>query len=151
MDTGCTREGKTIELGSGYSLEFSTNVKNKSSFHFPYVLFICIMIYHSGSFHYLCDIIYRALYWAYVCQPPKCIIWLWSSLNEQNICHTVRCKLSNRVFDCHGVKYIFMKLLTCMKYATSRRVILPAALGPGVYSASNRNEYQKQKNNVSGK
>jgi hypothetical protein len=29
--------------------------------------------------------------------------------------------------------------------------ILPAALGPGVYSASNRNEYQKQKNNnVSG-
>jgi hypothetical protein len=30
------------------------------------------------------------------------------------------------------------------------RCILPAALGPGVYSASNRNEYQKQKNNVSG-
>jgi hypothetical protein len=24
------------------------------------------------------------------------------------------------------------------------------ALGPGVYSASNRNEYQKHKNNVSG-
>jgi hypothetical protein len=50
-------------------------------------------------------------------------------------------------------------------YATSREVagsrldevndffsiylILPAALGPGFYSASNRNEYQKQKN-VSG-
>jgi hypothetical protein len=29
-------------------------------------------------------------------------------------------------------------------------LILPAALGPGVYSASNRNEYQKQRNNVSG-
>jgi hypothetical protein len=29
-------------------------------------------------------------------------------------------------------------------------LIFPAALGPGVYSASNRNEYQKQKNNVSG-
>jgi hypothetical protein len=29
-------------------------------------------------------------------------------------------------------------------------LILPAALGPGVYSASNRNEYQKQKNNVCG-
>jgi hypothetical protein len=28
-------------------------------------------------------------------------------------------------------------------------VILPVALGPEVYSASNRNEYQKQKNNVS--
>jgi hypothetical protein len=29
-------------------------------------------------------------------------------------------------------------------------VIFPAALGPGVYSASKRNEYQKQKNNVYG-
>jgi hypothetical protein len=29
-------------------------------------------------------------------------------------------------------------------------LILPAAEGPGVYSASDRNEYQKQKNNVSG-
>jgi hypothetical protein len=29
-------------------------------------------------------------------------------------------------------------------------LILPAALGPGVYSASNRNEYQTQKNNVTG-
>jgi hypothetical protein len=29
-------------------------------------------------------------------------------------------------------------------------LILPAALGPGAYSASNRNEYQKQKS-VSGK
>jgi hypothetical protein len=28
--------------------------------------------------------------------------------------------------------------------------ILPVALGPGVYSASNRNEYRKHKNNVSG-
>jgi hypothetical protein len=27
---------------------------------------------------------------------------------------------------------------------------IPTALGPGVYSASNRNEYQKQKNNVTG-
>jgi hypothetical protein len=49
-------------------------------------------------------------------------------------------------------------------YATSRKVagsipdevifeiylIHPAALGLGVYSASNRNEYQKHKNNVSG-
>jgi hypothetical protein len=29
-------------------------------------------------------------------------------------------------------------------------LILPATLGPGVYLASNRNEYQKQKNYVSG-
>jgi hypothetical protein len=31
-----------------------------------------------------------------------------------------------------------------------RNLILLVALGPGVYSASNRNEYQKHKNNVSG-
>jgi hypothetical protein len=29
-------------------------------------------------------------------------------------------------------------------------LILPAAISPGVYSATNINEYQKQKNNVSG-
>jgi hypothetical protein len=29
-------------------------------------------------------------------------------------------------------------------------LIIPATLGPEVYSASNRNEFQKQKNNVSG-
>jgi hypothetical protein len=29
-------------------------------------------------------------------------------------------------------------------------LILPATLGPGVHSASNRNEHQKQKKNVSG-
>jgi hypothetical protein len=29
-------------------------------------------------------------------------------------------------------------------------LILPAALGPGVHRVSNRNEYRKQKNNVSG-
>jgi hypothetical protein len=29
-------------------------------------------------------------------------------------------------------------------------LILQAALGPGVYSASNRNEYKKHKNNISG-
>jgi hypothetical protein len=29
-------------------------------------------------------------------------------------------------------------------------LIFPAALGPGLYSASNRNEFQKQKNNVPG-
>jgi hypothetical protein len=32
----------------------------------------------------------------------------------------------------------------------SSYLILSVALGPGVYSASNRNEYQKYKNNVSG-
>jgi hypothetical protein len=29
-------------------------------------------------------------------------------------------------------------------------LIFPATLGPGLHSSSNRNEYQKQKNNVAG-
>jgi hypothetical protein len=37
-----------------------------------------------------------------------------------------------------------------VNYFFSIYLILPAALGPGVYSASDINEYQKQKNNVSG-
>jgi hypothetical protein len=37
-----------------------------------------------------------------------------------------------------------------MKGISSIYQILPASLGPGVYLASNRNEYQKQKNYVSG-
>jgi hypothetical protein len=32
----------------------------------------------------------------------------------------------------------------------SSYLILLVALGPGVYSTSNKNEYQKHKNNVSG-
>jgi hypothetical protein len=35
-------------------------------------------------------------------------------------------------------------------FSFSIYLILPAALGPGVYSVSNRNEYRKQRNNVSG-
>jgi hypothetical protein len=34
-----------------------------------------------------------------------------------------------------------------MRYIVSIYLIVPAALGPGVHSASNRNEYQKQKIN----
>jgi hypothetical protein len=57
--------------------------------------------------------------------------------------------------------YNYVRVYLCLVYATSRKVagsrpvevneffsvylILPAALGPGVYSASNRNEYQQQK------
>jgi hypothetical protein len=38
----------------------------------------------------------------------------------------------------------------CGEYISSIYLILPASLGPGVYSASNRNNYHKQKNNVLG-
>jgi hypothetical protein len=36
------------------------------------------------------------------------------------------------------------------EWSLSIYLILPAAIGPGVYSVSNRNVYQKQKNIVSG-
>jgi hypothetical protein len=36
------------------------------------------------------------------------------------------------------------------EWISSIYLIFLAALGPGGHSASNRNEYQKQKNNVSG-
>jgi hypothetical protein len=36
------------------------------------------------------------------------------------------------------------------EWISSIYLTLPAALGTGVYLVSNRNEYQKQKNNVSG-
>jgi hypothetical protein len=48
-------------------------------------------------------------------------------------------KLGGRGFDTLRGERIF-----------SIYLIPPAALGPGVYSASNRNEYQKKINNVSG-
>jgi hypothetical protein len=37
------------------------------------------------------------------------------------------------------------------EWISSVYLILPAALGPAVYSACNRNEYQKQGNNVPGR
>jgi hypothetical protein len=37
-----------------------------------------------------------------------------------------------------------------MTWIFSIYLILPATLGPGVHSAFNRNEYRKQKKNVSG-
>jgi hypothetical protein len=37
-----------------------------------------------------------------------------------------------------------------MKFFFPIYLIFSATIGPGVYSASNKNEYQKQKNNVSG-
>jgi hypothetical protein len=48
----------------------------------------------------------------------------------------------------HRLTKPFCISVSCLIF--SIYLILPAALGPGVYSASNRNEYQKQKNNVSG-
>jgi hypothetical protein len=58
----------------------------------------------------------------------------------------------------HAVAYRLRHCATSRKVAGSRLdemneflsiyLIVPAALSPGDYSASNRNEYQKQKNNV---
>jgi hypothetical protein len=55
------------------------------------------------------------------------------------------CITSGAEFRFHG-EILWRK----KKGSFSIDLILPAELGPGVYSASNRNEYQKQINNVSG-
>jgi hypothetical protein len=65
---------------------------------------------------------------------------------------------TNRTLSARFVKHIFGdkeewrgKILKSLhNEELSSYLILPAALGPGVYTASNRNEDQKHKNNVSG-
>jgi hypothetical protein len=45
----------------------------------------------------------------------------------------------------------FGKIISVKKSSAVSNTTFPAAPGPGVYSASNRNEYQKHRNNyVSG-
>jgi hypothetical protein len=72
----------------------------------------------------------------------------------------------NLQYYCHVRLSVFLSFTWVIWQVTSQKItgsrpfdvseffsiyrILPAALGPGVYSASNRNEYQKQKSNVSG-
>jgi hypothetical protein len=58
-----------------------------------------------------------------------------SSVVVKALCY----KLEGREFDTRWGELIF-----------SIYLIVQAALGPGAYSASNRNEYQKQDNNASG-
>jgi hypothetical protein len=69
-------------------------------------------------------------------------------------------KVINHEIPCKVEIYSTILVTTSRKVAGSRPdevnerfsiyLILPAALGPGVYSTFNRSEYQKQKN-VSGK
>jgi hypothetical protein len=57
---------------------------------------------------------------------------------------TTRWKLWKKLV-CHSGR---SRVRDPMRWISSIYLILLAALGPGVYSASNRNEYQKQKNNI---
>jgi hypothetical protein len=59
------------------------------------------------------------------------------------ICVCVRESARARKNDCNSTIINFRTLLIF--------IIFSASLGPWVYSASNRNEYWKQKNNGSGK
>jgi hypothetical protein len=56
------------------------------------------------------------------------------------VVEALRYKSEGRVFDSRGSHHFFFSIY----------VNLPADLGPEVYSVSNRNEYQEQKNSVSG-
>jgi hypothetical protein len=76
-----------------------------------------------------------------------------------------RGKVSPAFLELTASPIVFSITMYDPRYVTDRKVagsrpdgmiflsiylILPVALGPGVYSAPNRNEYQKLKNNVSG-
>jgi hypothetical protein len=66
-------------------------------------------------------------------------------------CWKKNVQLSSRFWNYAPAIIYFGARGSVRHYAKSRNVagstIFPAALGPGVYSSSNRNEYQKQKNN----
>jgi hypothetical protein len=59
--------------------------------------------------------------------------------HERSWLKTLRYKPEGSGFEARGGELIF-----------KINQILPAALGPGVHLASNRNEHHKQKNNVCG-
>jgi hypothetical protein len=59
--------------------------------------------------------------------------WLMHYATSRNVAGSRLCEL---------IDFFFFFFPICL--------ILPAALDPRVYSASNKNEYQKHKNNVSG-
>jgi hypothetical protein len=59
---------------------------------------------------------------------------------------------------CHGkwitvLHYFFVFSFikaSILRHCATNQEAHPVAIGPGVYSASNRNEYQRQRNNISG-
>jgi hypothetical protein len=65
--------------------------------------------------------------------------YILSAVRATVVVKALRYKPEDRGFETRWRELIF-----------SIYLILPAALGRGVYSASNRNEYQKPKNSVSG-
>jgi hypothetical protein len=73
---------------------------------------------------------------------------------SSNHCHAISCYLFivSRAHSSVVVKALCYKLEGSGfgEWIFSIYLILLAPLGPGVHSASNRNEYQKQKKNVSG-
>jgi hypothetical protein len=72
-----------------------------------------------------------------------CIIW-YSSLHSKE---TAICTGNENFYrQAHKIKLLSWLAIDILINVLN----LPVALGPGVYSASNRNEYQKHKNNVSG-
>jgi hypothetical protein len=76
------------------------------------------------------------------------------------VCGAYRSKWKGYHHTGHVVALLSRHYATHRKFAGSRPdkvkeffpiyLILPAALGPGVHPASDRNEYHEQKNNVSG-
>jgi hypothetical protein len=66
------------------------------------------------------------------------------------MCSVARCSVAVEALCCKAEGSRFETRLSHCIILFSIYLIFPAALGAGVDSASNRNEYQKQNNNVSG-
>jgi hypothetical protein len=74
------------------------------------------------------------------------------SLTHAKIIFKIQKRIIRIITNSHNVdscRNLFKELRILPLQSQYIFLILPAALGPGVYSASNRNEFQKHKNNVS--
>jgi hypothetical protein len=84
--------------------------------------------------------VFEELQFAYLMSYNSILCNPGISLSRDRIVAKVLCcKPEGRGFELLWGEWIF-----------SIYLILSATLGPGIYAASNKNEYQKQKNNISG-
>jgi hypothetical protein len=77
-------------------------------------------------------------------RDPELDWMMWKGIK---LCHYCCCSIIVVVM----ITIIIIIIISAKKNPLlTHAYLIPVALGPGVYSVSNRNEYQKHKNNVSG-
>jgi hypothetical protein len=86
----------------------------------------------------------------YLILPTALVTGVYSA-SKRNEYQKQKNDLRNHLIGYSCSRKVARSILHEMNELFSMYLILPTALGAGVYSASNRNEYQKQKSNASGK